>query len=298
MTSGAPISNGANVSLTMVDLLTSIRIVSTTKGNRRHVISALGHVTALENFRVVDPSPYHRWTFRHDDSRRLWNDHHQDRACRIWRRRQVAMTATTTAEIPGALTSRGDTLFIGGRWSRGVASYERVNPCFPNRRTSRYSTALAAKVVAAYRAAAAAQPGWAATPAPRMADVLRRPVDLLEQRVAEAAWSLTADMGKAVRDARAVVLRSAAIFRYFAGELLQRTGDTYASADTLVLLLTIQESIGVLFVLSLRGTSPLPFPHGSWPLALGLETRSCGSPPKLFPAAPCSSPESWLELAC
>jgi aldehyde dehydrogenase (NAD+) len=85
--------------------------------------------------------------------------------------------------------------------------------------------------------------------------------------MAEAAWRLTADMGKAVRDARAEVLRSSAILRYFAGELLQPTGDTYASTDPSVLLLTIEQSLGVVCAITPWN---FPFAIPAWKLAPAL----------------------------
>jgi aldehyde dehydrogenase (NAD+) len=78
------------------------------------------------------------------------------------------------------------------------------------------------------------------------AEVLRRAADLLQVRLQEAAHRLTADMGKAARDARAEVARSIAIFRYFAGELTQPIGETYASADPATMLLTLEEPLGVI----------------------------------------------------
>jgi acyl-CoA reductase-like NAD-dependent aldehyde dehydrogenase len=122
-------------------------------------------------------------------------------------------------------------------------------------------------VRAAYDAAAAAQPAWGATPAPARADVLRRAADLVEARADAAARRLTADMGKAIRDARAEVLRSAAILRYFAGELLQPTGETYASADPQTTLFTIEQPLGVVCAITPWN---FPFAIPTWKLAPAL----------------------------
>jgi len=158
----------------------------------------------------------------------------------------------------------GRTLFIGGTWSAGEQSYERFDPARLERSTGTFAVASAEHVRAAYEAAAAAQPAWAATSAPQRSDVLRRAADLLEERADEAAHRLTSDMGKVIRDARAEVLRSAAVLRYFSGELLQPTGETYPSADPATLLLTVEEPLGVVCVITPWN---FPFAIPTWKLA-------------------------------
>jgi acyl-CoA reductase-like NAD-dependent aldehyde dehydrogenase len=158
----------------------------------------------------------------------------------------------------------GRTLFIGGNWSPGEQSYERFDPARLERSTGTFAVASAEHVRAAYEAAAAAQPAWAATSAPQRSDVLRRAADLLEERADEAAHRLTSDMGKVIRDARAEVLRSAAVLRYFSGELLQPTGETYPSADPATLLLTVEEPLGVVCVITPWN---FPFAIPTWKLA-------------------------------
>lgn len=160
--------------------------------------------------------------------------------------------------------STGATLFIAGSWSTGEESYERFDPADLERSTGTFALATADRVRAAYEAAASAQPAWAATPAPQRSDVLRRAADLLEARADEAAERLTSDMGKVIRDARAEVLRSAAVLRYFAGELLQPSGETYPSADPSTLLLTVEEPLGVVCVITPWN---FPFAIPTWKIA-------------------------------
>jgi len=124
----------------------------------------------------------------------------------------------------------GRTLFIGGNWSPGEQSYERFDPARLERSTGTFAVASAEHVRAAY----------------------------------EAAHRLTSDMGKVIRDARAEVLRSAAVLRYFSGELLQPTGETYPSADPATLLLTVEEPLGVVCVITPWN---FPFAIPTWKLA-------------------------------
>lgn len=172
---------------------------------------------------------------------------------------------TTVAPPPSLAT--GATLHIGGMWCSSANCYNRFDPARPEHLTGTYALASPAQVQAAYDAAAAAQPGWASTPAPARAEVLRRAADLLVERQDEAAHRLTADMGKAIRDARAEVLRSAAILRYFSGELLQPSGETYPSADPATMLLTVEEPLGVVCAITPWN---FPFAIPTWKLAPAL----------------------------
>jgi aldehyde dehydrogenase (NAD+) len=162
------------------------------------------------------------------------------------------------------LLSEARTLFVGGRWRAGASTYVRFDPADLERRTGSFAVASEEDVVAAYDAAAVAQPGWEQTPAPRRAEILRRAADLLEARAEEGARRLTADMGKAIRDARAEVLRSVAILRYFSGELQQASGETYPSADPSTLLLTIEQPLGVVCAITPWN---FPFAIPTWKLA-------------------------------
>jgi len=173
---------------------------------------------------------------------------------------------STIAPSP-PLRADADTLFIGGRWHTAAGTYERFDPALLERSTGIFALATGEHVSAAYDAAAAAQPGWGTTPASQRAEILRLAGDGLEGRVDEAAQRLTADMGKAIRDARAEVLRSVAILRYFAGELLQPIGETYASADPSTMLMTIEQPLGVVCAITPWN---FPFAIPIWKLAPAL----------------------------
>lgn len=164
-------------------------------------------------------------------------------------------------------TETGRTLFIAGRWQEAEQSYERFDPSKLDRLTGRFASGTDEHVRAAYDAAAAAQPAWAATPAPARADVLRRAADHLEARAEEGALRLTADMGKCIRDARGEVLRSVAILRYFAGELMQPVGETYPSADPKTMLMTLEQALGVICAITPWN---FPFAIPTWKLAPAL----------------------------
>ena len=169
--------------------------------------------------------------------------------------------------ISPAFPADGKTLFINGQWHTADETYERFDPARLDRPTGLFAMATAEHVGAAYDSASGAQPEWAATPAPHRAEVLRRAADELEARSEEATHRLTSDMGKASRDARGEVMRSVAILRYYAGELLQPTGDTYASADPSTMLLTLEEPLGVVCAITPWN---FPFAIPTWKLAPAL----------------------------
>ena len=173
----------------------------------------------------------------------------------------------TTATVDAPSRQDADTLFIAGSWRRSTATFERFDPASLSRSTGRFAAAGENDARDAFDAAAAAQPGWAAITAPARAEVLRRAADELHARSEQAARRLTADMGKAIRDARAEVLRSVAILRYFAGELTQPVGETYASADPSTMLLTLEQPLGVVCAITPWN---FPFAIPTWKLAPAL----------------------------
>lgn len=173
----------------------------------------------------------------------------------------------TTLSPADSTTADARTLYIGGRWQTADEAFERFDPADLSRTTGYYASANEAHVRAAYEASAAAHSAWASTPAPARAEVLRRAADHLEDCAEAAARRLTLDMGKCIRDARGEVLRSVAILRYFAGELLQPTGETYASADPSTTLLTIEQALGVVCAITPWN---FPFAIPTWKLAPAL----------------------------
>lgn len=175
--------------------------------------------------------------------------------------------AVSADQSVGASLTNGRTLLIGGAWREAAQTLERFDPAALSCSTGVFALAGSEHVSEAYDAAEAAQTGWAATPAPARAEILRRAADALEGRIEEAAVRLTHDMGKALRDARAEVARSVAILRYFAGELLQPIGETYASADPSTMLFTAEEPLGIVCAITPWN---FPFAIPTWKLAPAL----------------------------
>src|SRR5207302_1533794 len=97
---------------------------------------------------------------------------------------------TTLTPAPTPLTN-GTTLFIGGSWQAAEETYERFDPSDLGRSTGVFAAATPELVRSAYEAARAAQPAWAATPAPARAELLGRVADVLSARAQDGARRLT-----------------------------------------------------------------------------------------------------------
>ncbi|MBM0126981.1 NAD-dependent succinate-semialdehyde dehydrogenase [Pimelobacter simplex] len=86
-----------------------------------------------------------------------------------------------------------------------------------------------ADATAAVDAAAAAFPGWAATPARARAEILRRCYDLMIRDADLLTGLIASENGKSVADARAEVNYAAEFFRWFSEEAVRGEG-TYGDA--------------------------------------------------------------------
>ena len=119
--------------------------------------------------------------------------------------------------------------FVGGEWRPSLSgkTYEKRNPMHPSETIGEFPASGEADVEAAVSAAAAAFPGWAATPAAQRAAVLTRAAESLERRVEQIAQDMTAEMGKPLRESRGEAARGAAILRFFAGESWRPKGELY-----------------------------------------------------------------------
>ena len=119
--------------------------------------------------------------------------------------------------------------FVGGEWRPSLSgqTYEKRNPMHPSETIGEFPASGEADVEAAVEAAAAAFPGWAATPAAQRAAVLTRAAEALERRVEQIAQDMTAEMGKPLRESRGEAARGAAILRFFAGESWRPKGELY-----------------------------------------------------------------------
>src|SRR5256885_10250778 len=150
--------------------------------------------------------------------------------------------------------------YVGGEWTpaRSGRTYQKHNPANPGELVGEFPSSGEEDVAGSVEAAAKAFPGWSDTPAEGRAAVLMRAADAIEARVEDMAADMTREMGKPLREARMESARTAAIFRYFAGEASRPKGELYEQAATGSSLYTLRRPP--------RGVGPIT--PGNFPAAI------------------------------
>ncbi len=121
--------------------------------------------------------------------------------------------------------------YINGRWV-GAASgktFESRNPADAREVLGVVADSAAADVDAAVRAAKAAYPGWAATPAPKRGEILYRAAEALIRHKADLGAWVTREMGKVLPEALGDVQEAIDMTYYMAGEGRRLCGETVPS---------------------------------------------------------------------
>jgi alpha-ketoglutaric semialdehyde dehydrogenase len=159
--------------------------------------------------------------------------------------------------------------YVGGEWApaRSGRTYEKRNPANPAEIVGEFPASGEEDVDAAVEAAAKAFPGWSDAPAAGRAAVLMRAADAIEARVEDMAADMTREMGKPLREARMESARTAAIFRYFAGEAWRPKGELYEQSATGSTVYTVRRPLGVVGLIT-----PWNFPAAipAWKMAPAL----------------------------
>ena len=137
-------------------------------------------------------------------------------------------------------------LYIGGAWraAAGGAVAAVTDPA-TGETVGTMAEGGAPDAVAAVDAAAAAFPGWAATPAPERAGILRRVAALLLERREGIAALMTAEQGKPLAEARGEVGLTADYFLWNAEEARRIYGDTIPASSAGKRLLALRQPVGV-----------------------------------------------------
>ena len=121
-----------------------------------------------------------------------------------------------------------------------------------------------ADVQAAIDAAAAALPGWRATPAIQRARILRKAADLMRERADEIATAMTSEQGKALAEAKGEVEYAASFFEWFAGEAERIYGEIAPPMNTNNRVLVLRQPVGVVAAIT-----PWNFPAAMMTRKLG-----------------------------
>jgi len=129
------------------------------------------------------------------------------------------MSSDTVIEVAGTRVSADH--WIGGERVGSGDRFDDVSP-IDESVIGRIARGAAAEAEAAVDAAAAAFPGWAATPPAERARLLQRVADLVESRLEELAMVETVDNGSLLRShLRGVMPRVAHNFRFFADYVVE-----------------------------------------------------------------------------
>jgi aldehyde dehydrogenase (NAD+) len=160
---------------------------------------------------------------------------------------------------------------IGGEWvaaSNGATSEVR-NPADIDDVIGIVPAATVDDAKAAIGAAKDAYAKWADLPAPERGRVLHRAANLLETQIDEWAADLTREEGKTRAEARAEVVRSVDLLRYFAGEAWRVGGDMLPADTPHTLLYSMRVPLGVVAIIT-PWNFPLSIPV--WKIAPALVT--------------------------
>jgi alpha-ketoglutaric semialdehyde dehydrogenase len=137
--------------------------------------------------------------------------------------------------------------FIGGEWvsAQSGATFDKRNPADTDEIVATFQKSDADDTREAIAAAKAAQPAWAAMPAPKRGEVLYRAANILESRADQVAREMTREEGKTLPEARGEVGRAINILRYVGGEGARLGGQHAPSERDRVFIQTRRRPLGV-----------------------------------------------------
>src|SRR4051812_6180550 len=169
---------------------------------------------------------------------------------------------------------------IGGEWvgARGGATFETHNPADTSETVATFQKSDAEDTRQAIAAAKAAQPAWAAVPAPKRGEILYRAANILEPRADQVAREMTREEGKTLPEARGEVGRAINILRYIGGEGARLSGENVPSERDRVLIQTRRRPLGVVGLIT-PWNFPIAIP--TWKVAPAL---ICGNAVVLKPS--------------
>ena len=120
-----------------------------------------------------------------------------------------------------------------------------MNPARPGELAALSPSGTAADVDAAITAATAAQPAWAALPAPARGAILMAAGNLLLERQTAIAEDLVREEGKTLAEAKGEVKRASDVLRFFGSLGWAATGEVLPSGLPDTTITTRREALGV-----------------------------------------------------
>jgi aldehyde dehydrogenase (NAD+) len=159
--------------------------------------------------------------------------------------------------------------YVAGQWVECQAkkTFPNINPANTEETVGLFQASNGSDAAAACDAAAQAQPGWAALPAPRRGEYLFKAAEILESRLAKLAEEMTREEGKTLPESKGEVKRAINIMRYFGGEGARQFSYQIPSERENVFCYTLRKPLGVVGLIT-----PWNFPSAipAWKLAPAL----------------------------
>jgi succinate-semialdehyde dehydrogenase / glutarate-semialdehyde dehydrogenase len=152
---------------------------------------------------------------------------------------------STHPDAPATIEAAPKQLFIGGEWrdASGGATFDVEDPA-TGEALCGVADATPDDAQAAIDAAAAAQPGWAATPPNERSEILQRAFQLMSERSDELALLMTLEMGKSLAESKGELTYAAEFFRWFAGEALRLDGYYKTAGNGQSRVLVMRQPVG------------------------------------------------------
>ncbi|MGP6172372.1 NAD-dependent succinate-semialdehyde dehydrogenase [Microbacterium sp. A196] len=161
------------------------------------------------------------------------------------------MTIALAANETALLDSVPKGLFIGGEWTdaEGGRTFDVRDPA-TNAVIASIADASADDGIRALDAAAAAQDGWAATPARTRSEILRRAFDLVQEHKEDLALLMTLEMGKPLAEARGEVVYGGEFLRWFSEEAVRISGRYGTNPEGTGRMVVSQRPVGPSFFIT------------------------------------------------
>ena len=170
------------------------------------------------------------------------------------------------------MTTQQHSNYIAGEWVPGAAYTKNINPSDVSDVVGEYAQADKAQTEQAIAAAKNAAPAWAAFNVQQRADIFEKIGAEILARKDELGTLLSREEGKTLPEGTGEVVRAANIFKFFAGEVLRRTGELIPSVRSGIDVEITREPVGVVGIIS-----PWNFPAAipAWKIAPALAYGNC-----------------------
>ena len=170
------------------------------------------------------------------------------------------------------MTTQQHSNYIAGEWVPGAAYSKNINPSDVSDVVGEYAQADKVQTEQAIAAAKNAAPAWAAFNVQQRADIFEKIGAEILARKDELGTLLSREEGKTLPEGTGEVVRAANIFKFFAGEVLRRTGELIPSVRSGIDVEITREPVGVVGIIS-----PWNFPAAipAWKIAPALAYGNC-----------------------